>query len=397
MLELDNDIFGTTATPAPPADFGGSCTTPAAAESPVETPGEVPAPEQEPEPPTMSMADALGIFGTAPKEKEGVHPVQGLPESFLSEIYGGNVPEAYTREEIIEQTAAYIESRLAADGYCIIRDMPNWVYHALGYINSTLLKGYAKNPRTCKKSYQAKDDANVGSGIHAYSLQGQEGLEAECAIMPIECEGRGKKAVTAREEFEAEHPGKVPLPYRYGKDEDGDKLYIMEVLRGVDGSLREHEIIGPMLANSEKEVSLFWVDEKHGVNCKVRLDILCGYVLGDLKKCRDLDGFQWQIKDLRYDVQMGFYTMGAVACGLPLNPETGIPNFALIPCEAFYPYRAAFWSRKADKLRDDMIEAQRLLGLVKESTITGRWPNYTIPPHIHTLADISAEDLVVEF
>jgi hypothetical protein len=266
----------------------------------------------------------------------------------------------------------------------IYYDIPAHAYHSWAAISSTLLKGYAENPCTARIPYEAKDDANVGSGIHAYSLQGQKGLDEECHFGPKF--GKAAADVIARLELQALHPQKVILPAYYGSPAPGEK--IMDVLQGVDESMHAHLKIGPVLRNSQKEVSLVWIDEDSGCLCKARLDIWDGSIIWDLKKCRSISGFQRQLKDLHYDIQDGHYFNGAIACGLPAVA------FGFIPCEAFPPYQVACGYRDPEKLEYDRVNARRIIGLVKQSQLTGRWLNGAIPDHIFDLDDITPDDLV---
>lgn len=266
----------------------------------------------------------------------------------------------------------------------IYYNVPAAEYHAWPVISSTLLKAYAELPSMARTPYKPGDDANVGSGIHAYSLQGQAGLEAECIFGPKF--GKGEKDLAAKAALEAEHPTKTILPAFYGSPAPG--LPIMEVLQGVDDSLRAHPKIGPVLQNSQKEVSLVWVDETSGCTCKARLDIWDGSIIWDLKKCRSIAGFQWQMKDLHYDIQAGLYTEGAVACGLPAVA------FGFIPCEAFSPFQVSCGYVEPEKLEMARADACRLVGLVKESQMNDYWPNFPPPAHIQSWNDLVPDDLV---
>jgi len=262
--------------------------------------------------------------------------------------------------------------------------VPAATYHSWPAISSTLLKAYASLPSTARTPFVPGDDANVGTGIHSYCLQDQDGLDAECFILPISCEGKSAKATAERAEYQEAHPGKVLLPPVYGPE----KIHISKVITGVDNSLSAHPKIGPVLRNSQKEVSLVWVDEDSGCTCKARLDIWDGSIIWDLKKCRSISGFQWQIKDLGYTIQAGHYLNGAIACGLPAVA------FGFIPCEAFPPYQVACGYVDPEKMEKERASARRVIGLVKQSQLTGNWPNFPIPAHIYDLNDIQPDDLV---
>jgi hypothetical protein len=266
-------------------------------------------------------------------------------------------------------------------------DIPASEYHKWPAVSSSLLKAYASLPSTARIPYVAGDDANVGSGIHAFSLQGQTGLDTECFILSPECEGKSAKATQIRALETQSNSGKVALPSTYGTL----KIPVMDVLEGVDDSLNLHPKIGPILRESQKEVSLVWVDESSDCICKARLDIWDGQIIWDLKKCRSINGFQWQIKDLFYGIQAGHYYNGAAACGL--NPIA----FGFVPCEAFPPYQVACGYVDPDKLEMERENARRIIGLVKQSQITGVWPNFPIPSHVYNLDDITPDDLVTVY
>lgn len=271
----------------------------------------------------------------------------------------------------------------------IYRCVPAAVYHSWEAVSSSLLKGYAELPSTAQTPYEPGDDANVGSGIHAFTLQGKAGLEAECFILPASCDGKGKTALAERADYAEKYPERSLLPSVYGTG----KIPVMEVLEGVDFSFKVHPKTGPILADSEKELSLVWADKTTGSLCKARLDIWearCR-TIWDIKKSRDITRFQWQIKELFYEVQAGHYFNGAVACGL--NPVA----FGFLPCEAFPPYRVGcgyLSIEDPDKLTAASLEAVRLVGLVTQSQQTGYWPNFQIPAHVYDLGNIQPDDLI---
>lgn len=270
----------------------------------------------------------------------------------------------------------------------IYHGIPAHEYHAWPAISSTFIKGYAALPSTARTPYVPGDDANVGSGIHAFTLQGEKGLQEECVILSPECEGSSKAAKAAREQVAADNPHKALLPHRYGPGAADTKPLIMDVLKGVDESFRNHPKTGPILAAAQTEVSLVWTDDETGLLCKSRMDVWDNGVIWDVKKCRSIEGFKWQLRDLFYELQAGWYFNGAVACGL--DPVA----FGFLPCEAFAPYRVGCGYLDPEKLTAARYECKRLLGLIKESTLTDNWPNYRIPAHIFHLEDIQPDDLM---
>lgn len=273
-------------------------------------------------------------------------------------------------------------------------NVPAHIYHRWGCIASTFLKGYASLPSTCREPWVPGDDGAVGSAIHAYSLQGAACLAEECFILPPECEGTSKAAKQLRAELEVCHPSKCLLPHRYGPGAAEKKVPIMEILDGVDASLHAHPKIGPVLKRAKKEVSLVWIDAGTGLTCKARLDIWdeeC-LTIWDLKKTRKgLKAFSYQINDLFYRLQAGHYFNGAVACGL--NPVV----FGFVPVEASPPYQVGcgyIQLEPINKLEEAAYDAQRMIGLLKESIASDYWPNFPPPGHIYSWEDMTPDDLV---
>jgi hypothetical protein len=308
----------------------------------------------------------------------------------LDDFLGGGpaIPAAPAKPAALRLVPAPVQTALVE---CpppgIYYNIPAHVYHSWPAISSTLLKNYAKLPATAREPFEPKDDAGVGSGIHAYTLQGQAGLDEECFILPIECEGTSAKAKALRAEFEQAYPSKALLPYRYGKGPAEGKPFVMDVLRGVDKSFREHMKTKEILANAKFEVSLVWIDERSGCVCKARIDVLEDVTFRDVKKTLSFDKFAFQIRTLFYGVQLGHYRKGLIANGF------NIVGAGFMPCEACWPYRVGCGYRDPDKLIEDTVESERLVGLVKQSQLSGWWPNYQIPPHIWDLDQIRPNDL----
>ena len=271
----------------------------------------------------------------------------------------------------------------------IYYDIPAPIYHSWDAISSTLLKNYASNPSSALALFTPSDDVNVGSGIHAYSLQGYVGLYNECAIMPVECEGVSKAAKEAREVFSAMNPGKALLPPRYGGTAE-NKLPMMEILQRVDIALKSHPKVAEILDGAQFEVSLVWVDVQSGCVCKARLDILAkNNIIYDLKKTKKIGGLKWDLDGgFNYRLQAAHYLNGAEACGL--DPVA----FGFIPCEAFSPFNVKVIYSDPDKTALAQEQVVRLIGLVKESKEEDYWPNIQPPVGLESWENLAPDDLV---
>jgi exodeoxyribonuclease VIII len=156
-----------------------------------------------------------------------------------------------------------------------------------------------------------------------------------------------------------------------------------EALRMAD-QLRRHRLEFPggvIITGAElfdlcrKEVTIRWTDERTGVKCKARLDLLCDeFNFGaDLKSTQDASqrAFARSVATYRYHQQHVHYTDGAQAAGMPLanflfivgeRGKVNAPAVYTIPSEA---------EEHGRKLRD------RGLDTLKRCLDSGRWPSYT--------------------
>jgi hypothetical protein len=279
----------------------------------------------------------------------------------------------------------------------IYRGIPANEYHKWDALSATRLKSYAANPSTCKEPYIPGDDANMGSGQHAYTLQGQENFDKECLILPPEAEGKSAKAEKIKAEWSVLNPDIVLLPPVFGPA----KVPCMDAIKGVDAALRDHPTIAPILSDCETELSLVWIDQATGLKMKCRLDIWQQKqrAIFDLKKSKKIDSFYYQIRERFYYVQAGVYFWGATVCGL--DPVA----FGFIPFEPVPPYRVecgyvaylpSDYEEEYDHLRkiNECVEnAQRLTALYKESTERDYWPNFPVPDLIWTWDELTPEIL----
>ena len=269
----------------------------------------------------------------------------------------------------------------------IYYDIPASDYHALPYISSTFLKKFRDNPASALIETEVTEDMLVGQAVHSFSLEGLDAFNREFVVMfSSDLNKNTNEYKRQKGEFELANMGKTILPALY------KKVPMMEVLKGVDASLREHPVTGLFLKQGMQEVTLIWDDEETGLRCKARLDWSPGKrMLVDLKKCADVAKFRNQIVSMNYDVQGGWYTYGAIACGM--DPDTFV--FAAVEAEPPYAVKCGYLSPEWLAWAQD--EAKRLLRLVAECRHLNRFPNYEIPPHICSLEQMCSHDLLEEF
>lgn len=150
------------------------------------------------------------------------------------------------------------------------------------------------------------------------------------------------------------------------------------------GSLRAYRmkfgdvvLTGAELFDScQKEVTLRWVDEETGVDCKARADLWNEELAfaGDLKSARDAtyEAFSRAINSHRYHVQHCHYSEGFRCCGHPLK------SFAFFPVEKLAPYAPASWHIDAPSEDRGWAIRQRSMRKLAACLKSGEWPGPTI-------------------
>jgi hypothetical protein len=222
-------------------------------------------------------------------------------------------------------------------------------YHAWPAEHSTFIKAYAANPlKAVTIPFKGSKYSDMGHAIHEYTLEGIE-------------------------------------PKEYA-----------DVAYGADKSLRDHPTSRIILNRGFNELSLVWIDEGTGLICKARLDDYFRDanntgIPSDLKSCSNIEWFHRDLYKMKYHIQFGHYTNGALANDLPVNYFSCIA----VQTSGTFPVRVGYLN--PEKLADAQTESCRLLGLIKESRERGYWPNFAPPPLIHSWDQMTAADLLEEF
>lgn len=146
------------------------------------------------------------------------------------------------------------------------------------------------------------------------------------------------------------------------------------------GAVRGHDIAGPLFADGEAELSLFWPDPRvDGVTRRARLDWLTPAAPGrrrfivDLKTARssEPDAFGRAAADYGYAISAAQYVDGAIACGLADDPA-----YLLVVVEKDEPHVVSVF-----QVDDDLLQLGRALlreatRVYAECTATDTWPGY---------------------
>lgn len=140
------------------------------------------------------------------------------------------------------------------------------------------------------------------------------------------------------------------------------------------------------------EVSCFWTDEKNGLPCKAKIDILKGGQIGDLKKITASGGgaaweaFSFTTRNLGYHGQAAFYRDGVTAVLKHLKqPLPKIPLFTWLVVEDEAPYDTAIYPIMDDPRAESyewFVKGRELYDLylwqIQLWREKGMWPSHNV-------------------
>lgn len=150
----------------------------------------------------------------------------------------------------------------------------------------------------------------------------------------------------------------------------GDREVTTAVVPQCVLSLKEHTEAAKLLKGCRTEETIQWVDQRTGVACKARHDIIGVDYFADLKKCRDLAWFEKDAAKFLYHGQIAWYLDGAVAAGaLPYDAKAFI-----IAVEDHDECDVIVYPVGEENLNKGRALYRRLLDLWVQCTETGLWP-----------------------
>jgi len=244
-------------------------------------------------------------------------------------------------------------------------------YHAgPGVSNSILTLLATRSPAHVKYKMDNPDPytdpQRVGEAFHNLTLE-PEFFRDRFYIFEGELRSEAKK----KEWQEAEEAGLIVV-----RDEQ------LENTKGMVKAVQEHEDAATLLERmgAEYEQSVYWMDPRTGLLCKVRPDIMIKRdktrILVDLKSCRpgaNKDPYTWsrQIADYRYHVQAALYLDG-------VSHATGYPfeTFLWITCESEAPYGVNVFMASKEMLAEGKAVYRRDLNLYADCVNQDLWPSY---------------------
>jgi hypothetical protein len=152
-----------------------------------------------------------------------------------------------------------------------------------------------------------------------------------------------------------------------------------ERVRGMADALCLHPVAEQLFSAGTPELSLFWRDDRSGVECRARLDWLGTNVLGDpvivdYKTCASADprSLARAVQSYGYHVQASWYMEGAQATGVA--PEAG---FLFVCQEKTPPYPVTVLALDREALRVGKAKARHARSIYAKCLAKDEWPAYS--------------------
>lgn len=247
----------------------------------------------------------------------------------------------------------------------IYYDLPFEEYAKAPGLNQSKLKVMKRSPKKFKHlltvSREDTSDLGVGRATHTAVLEPHK-FNDEYVQLP-EVNARTNEGKRLLEEFKQLNEGKSFL-----KADEYNEVF------EIAGAVLSHPDCSRLLADTERELSIFWEDEATGVLCKARVDawLKKARTIIDLKTTRDAGpAFSRGIWQYGYHLQAAWYFEAMAAHGL--QPA----HFIFIAVEKERPFDVGIY-----RLTDEVIQLSRqensaLLRRYAECERKDYWPGYT--------------------
>lgn len=230
-------------------------------------------------------------------------------------------------------------------------------YHAVDAVSASLLKQIQRSPAHAKASLLQQQEPTpamcFGTAFHTAILE-PERFSAEYSV--FQGDKRTKEGKASYEALTA--AGKTIIT-----QSDMDSIV------GMRGAIMSHPAARDILISQYKaEASVFWRDERTGLECKCRPDIWVKNVLADLKTTDDAspEGFSRSIQTYGYGIQAAHYLAGS-----------GADTFIFIAVEKKAPFAVAVYELDPHSLH---VCYEKRLGLMEywaDCRTAGMYPAYS--------------------
>lgn len=267
----------------------------------------------------------------------------------------------------------------------IFFNVPEAEYHTkkLGEFSNSAAKQMLRSPAHYKAYIEAKEDSTAtpaqtfGKAFHC-ALFEPERFKETYVVVPDDAPR--KPSIT---QINAKNPSAdtVIAVNWWGNFASEGKLILsgedMERIEAMMLSVQSHPWASKLVKGVETEVTLYWIDEATGLECKARADAFKDlgakrYVV-DAKSCLDASpaAFAKAVHSYGYHIQHAHYCKGFAAVGKPLA------NYLILAIESEAPYVCQVYCIDAEAEARGYELIDRAAQRTRECLDSGKWPGYS--------------------
>lgn len=251
----------------------------------------------------------------------------------------------------------------------IIDNFPSADYHSIDAASASRLKSVRRSLAHCKWQMDHPEQSPAmafGEALHTFLLEFNR-FESDYEI----AEQVDRRTTAGKKYWSDLQASGKPIVTR----EDFDS--ILAICGGIKQNIVAWRLLGdPLLGRNE--LSCFWRDAKHDIDCKMRADRLVevssiGPLIVDLKTTTDAspEAFTRSIDRFGYHIQGAHYMDGLAACGIDCV------GFCIVAVEKDPPYGVAVYRLSDDTIEQGRRETRRLLAKYAKAVKTGVWGGYS--------------------
>jgi len=248
----------------------------------------------------------------------------------------------------------------------VYTDVPFWIYLQIPAINNSKLTRLDHCPASIYVPQEDTDALRFGRALHVFTLEGPVIFQSLYAVMP-ECDKRTKEGKAIYADFMAKNLSRIPI-----------KKTEVEMIVGMDASLRSHPYAKTLLSQGQGERTIIWQHDETGALCKCRTDWVPGDdhgIIIDLKGLAEVTERKFVnaciAEDRGYARAAAFYLDGTSKA-----TKKKFDLFAFVCVEKEAPYKVEVYTMEDDMLAWGRQEYYRLMRYYRQLEEAGHFPAY---------------------
>jgi len=265
--------------------------------------------------------------------------------------------------------------------------LPAETYHRSPGVSNSMLSALKRSPMHCWALHlnpdrpEREETASMFTGTLAHcSVLEADAMAARYVVVPDDAPRRPTAAQWKAKSPSIESKAAMAWWSHFNEHTTGRLIVTAEqydtTRRQLAAVLAVPELANA-LASGMAEASLFWVDERTGLQCRCRPDWIHRLpdgrvIVVDLKTTADADpqAFGKSVWNYGYHRQAAYYTAGLQACGIE------VAAFIFAAVTSAYPFIAVPYLLDDEATRRGADEVRDLLDLYQQCSATNTWPAY---------------------